>query len=85
MKTLIEKWSPILNYKFANGKSVPIDKHQDCAEDLEHLETKYTEAGMSKHLKNLIPFCAKSYAEEERFGGGVLELVKELTTKLEKK
>ena len=48
MKTLIEKWSPILNYKFANGKSVPIDKHQDCAEDLEHLETKHIQYGLQK-------------------------------------
>ena len=60
MKTLIEKWSPILNYKFANGKSVPIDMHQDCAEDLEYLETKYTKAGMSKHLKNLLHDSSKN-------------------------
>jgi hypothetical protein len=80
MKTLIEKWKPVLEYKFKSGKSVPIDKHQECAERLEHIETKYTQAGMKDRLEDLIPFCIGCYAEGDKFGGGALELITELKT-----
>jgi hypothetical protein len=78
MKTLTEKWKPLLEYKFKNGVSVPIDKHQECADSLEQIETKYTQAGMEDKLEDLIPFCVKCYAEGDKFGGGALELIAEL-------
>ena len=79
MKTLIEKWKPVLEYKFKSGKSVPIDKYQECAERLERLETKYTQAGMKDRLEDLIPFCIRCYAEGDKFGDD-FELISELKT-----
>jgi hypothetical protein len=39
METLIEKWKPVLEYKFKSGKSVHIYKHEECAERLKNMET----------------------------------------------
>lgn len=84
MNALIEKWSHVLHYKFSSGKSVPINKHQDCAEDLEYLETKYKESEWKDKLNTLITFCARSYAEEDTFNGNALKTVMESTNKLTK-
>jgi hypothetical protein len=37
MKTLIEKWKPLMQYKFKDGNSVPIEKYQESLDRLEKL------------------------------------------------
>ena len=60
MKTLIEKWTPLLEYKFKDGLSVPEDKYQECAERLEKFETRYK--NKPKVLEGILPFCIKAIA-----------------------
>lgn len=61
MKTLIEKWKPILTFKFEDGLSVPEDKYQECSEYLEFLEEKFKDK--KELLKQLIVDCTHTYAK----------------------
>ena len=78
MKTLIEKWKPMMEYKFKDGLSVPEDKHQECAESLEKFETRYKDKPAI--LKDLLPYCVKEYSQGrgDKVGGSHLELLEEL-------
>ena len=76
MKTLTEKWKPLLEYKFKDGLSVPKNKYQECAEKLEAFETKYK--NRPDLLKNILSFCIKEYSQgREDFGGGILEFLED--------
>ena len=77
MKTLIEKWKPLLEYKFKDGLSVPEDKYQECAERLEKFETRYKDK--PEVLEDLLPFCIKEYSQcrGDKVGGGLLEFLEE--------
>jgi hypothetical protein len=75
MNELIEKWKPILIFKFEDGKSVPEDKYQECSEELEAIEKKYE--GNVKYLQELIPFCAWTYKTGIKYGGGIEELLED--------
>ena len=76
MKTLIEKWKPMLEYKFEDGLSVPEDKHQECAEKLELFETSYKENPTL--LGSILGFCIKEYSQGRgKVGGGILEFLKD--------
>ncbi len=77
MKTLIEKCKPLMEYKFKDGNSVPVEKYRECAEKLEMLETKYTEKNLKESLNDILPFCVKTYAENGKIGGGILELLED--------
>jgi|LauGreDrversion4_2_1035121.scaffolds.fasta_scaffold699951_2 uncharacterized protein with ParB-like and HNH nuclease domain len=76
MKTLIEKWKPMLEYKFKDGLSVPKNKYQECAEKLETFEVKYKDT--PDLLKDVVSLCIKEYSQgKEDFGGGILEFLEE--------
>lgn len=72
MNTLIEKWKPMLEYKFKNGLSVPEDKYQECAEALERTEIRYKD---TNKLNDLVSFCIHCFAHGEKYGGGYVELL----------
>jgi hypothetical protein len=77
MKTLIEKWKPMLEYKFKDGLSVPKNKYQECAEKLDMLEKMYKEDA-PEMLKFILSTCLKEYSQgKEDFGGGILEFLEE--------
>jgi hypothetical protein len=61
MKTLIEKWNPVLTFKFEDGLSVTEDKYQECSEYLEFLEEKFKDK--KELLKQLIVDCTHTYAK----------------------
>ena len=77
MKTLIEKWKSLLEYKFKDGLSVPEDKYQECAERLEKFETRYKDKPAI--LEDLLPYCVKEYSQGrgDKVGGSHLELLEE--------
>ena len=80
MKTLIEKWKPMLEYKFKDGLSVSEYKYQECAEKLEKFETRYKDKPTI--LEDLLPYCVKEYSQGrgDKVGGSHLELLEELFT-----
>ena len=77
MKTLIEKWKSLLEYKFKDGLSVSEDKYQECAERLEKFETRYKDKPTI--LEDLLPYCVKEYSQGrgDKVGGSHLELLEE--------
>lgn len=77
MKTLIEKWKPLLEYKFKDGLSVPEEKYYECSEKLEKLETRYKDK--PNVLQDLLPFCVKEYSQGrgDKVGGGLLEFLED--------
>ena len=76
MNELLEKWKPMLEYRFKDGLSVPKNKYQECAEKLERFETKYKDKPDT--LKEIVGFCIKEYSQgREDFGGGILEFLED--------
>ena len=62
----------MLQYVFSDGKSVPLDKYQECAEQLEKIEGQFYEGVHNENLfKDLLPFCVRTYAEGGKYGGTV--------------
>jgi len=81
MKTLIEKWKPLLKYKFKDGLSVPENNYQECAERLEKFEIRYKDKPAI--LEDLLPYCVKEYSQGrgDKVGGSHLELLEDLIQK----
>ena len=77
MKELIEKWKPMMEYKFNDGLSVPEDKYLECAEKLDMFEKMYKEDA-PEMLKFILSTCLKEYSQgKENFNGGINEFIKD--------
>ena len=75
MNELIEKWKPIMQFNFKSGNSVPEDKYQECAENLERIEKRYKEdsPNNTEYLPNVLAFCINCFADGEKFGGDITD------------
>jgi hypothetical protein len=68
MNELIEKWKPMMQYTFTDGKSVPEDKYQECAESLENLEKRYKGElpNNEEQFIRVLTFCVSCFANGEK-------------------
>ena len=75
MNELIEKWKPMMQFTFKSGNSVPEDKYQECAENLERIEKRYKEdsPNNTEYLPNVLAFCINCFADGEKFGGDITD------------
>jgi len=67
MNGAVIKWRVILEYKFSNLNSVPEEKLEVCAEEMELLEQKYINTDNQDYLMTIIPLCAYLYANNLKF------------------
>ena len=75
MNELIEKWKPMMQFTFKSGNSVPEDKYQECAENLETIEKRYKEdaPNNTEHLHSVLAFCINCFADGKKFGGDITD------------
>ena len=64
-----------MQFTFKSGNSVPEDKYQECAENLERIEKRYKEdsPNNTEYLPNVLAFCINCFADGEKFGGDITD------------
>lgn len=64
-----------MQFTFPNGNTVPEDKYQECAENLERIEKRYKEEAFNnrEYLHSVLAFCINCFADNEKFGGDITD------------